>query len=238
MNAEYKRIKKIIDDYFRLVRKLMTGEGTVPEHVLKRLKLQGKRIQGLIPRAAKYGASLFPGGSQKTVERDLKAQIGAAQTRVDLAIDHLKTKTLQDAQSALQNALVAAAGAAAGAGVFALVAGALRRRRQETASDWSRTAKTEMHNAKEAGASSSIMAYPDGDQTLVYKVCQSTACSRCVEAYQNPDGSPRIFTIGELRRNGTNAGRKPGEWLPVLGCMHPHCQCTLQVVTAQPGQKP
>lgn len=229
MKNQYNRIQKIVQEYFALVRKLMTGQGRVSERVLKKLKLDGKKIQGLIPRMARYGASLFPDGDAKKMAADLKRRVEAAQVRTDLALNNLQNKMLQAAQSALQNAAMAGA-AMLGAAAFADAARALRDRRRDFSSDWTRTAKTEMHNAKEDGAGTALFAYPDGDNTRVWKRCQPTACVRCRAAYQNPDGTPRIFTIGELRQNGTNAGRKPAEWLPVIGCMHPFCQCTLELL--------
>lgn len=225
MKKEYDRVRKIIDDYFRLIRRVMTGEGSVPSYVLKRLKLQEKKIQGLMPQAMEYGKSLFPDGKGRANAASWKKQLEGAQIRTDLALDNLRTKMLQT----VQNALFAGAGAAAGAAVFAAAAGALRNRRQQFTSDWSRTAQTEMHNAKESGASLALSTYVSGDDTKVYKICQPDACDRCIAAYQNADGSPKIFTLGELRRNGSNEGRKAAEWLPVIGCLHPHCKCTLEL---------
>lgn len=226
MKQEYTKFKKIIDDYFRLVRRLMTGQGTVPEHVLRRLKLEGRKLEGLIPKMAQYGASRFSGGDPKQTAINLKQQIEAAQIRVDLALDTLQTKTLQT----VQDTLATSAGIGAGAALGMLIAQAIRNRRQELRNDWTRTAKTQMHNAADSGASAAVSAYPNGDATLVYKSCQPDACDRCVAAYQNPDGTPKIFTIGELRANGSNAGRNIADWKPVIGCMHPHCKCSLQTV--------
>lgn len=224
---DYEKVRKQVDDYFRLVRKLLTGDGEVPEHVLRRLKLQGNKIRGLIPGMGRLGASKFPDADRRKLERDLREQMDAAKIRTDLAMENLRTKVLAAAQSAI----AASVGIAAGAAVFNAAADAVRRRRQEFRSDWNRTVKTEMQTAKEQGASSALMAYPDGDRTKVCKVCRADACAQCIAAYQNPDGTPKVFTIGELRANGTNAGRKAAEWLPVIGCMHPHCQCSLHIVT-------
>lgn len=221
MKDEYRRIRKIVDDYLRLVRRLLTGEGTVPKYVLQRLKLKGKKIEGLLPRMVRHGAARFPDGDAAAAEKNMREQVEAARIRVNLAIDSLRTRTLQTAQSAMAGA--------AGAALFVLAALALRRRREEFASDWSRTAQTEMHNAADSGSAAALYAYPDGDLTRVYKLCRADACTRCTEAYQNPDGTPKIFTIGELRANGTNVGRKPSEWKPVIGCMHPYCKCTLHL---------
>lgn len=222
---EYRKIKRIIDDYFQLIKKLMTGEGTVPDYVLHRLRMQGLKVKGLIPRIARYGASLFPDGDAKVRARELKKQIELAQLQAGLALDHVKTKMLETSR----DALAGAAAAAAGVVLFTMIAQRLRERRREFESDWSRTAKTGMHDAKQQGSAAALVSYPNGEDTRVYKLCQPDACERCVKAYQNPDGTPKIFTVGELRRNGSNAGRKADQWLPVIGCMHPHCQCTLHL---------
>lgn len=68
-----------------------------------------------------------------------------------------------------------------------------------------------------------------GEDKLVYKMPLPGACKYCIAAYLiNGVGSrPRIFKISELVANGDNIGRKPVDWLPVLGAMHPSCRCTL-----------
>lgn len=64
-----------------------------------------------------------------------------------------------------------------------------------------------------------------GEDKLVYKMPLPGACKYCIAAYLvNGVGSrPRIFKLRELVANGDNIGRKPADWLPVLGAMHPHC---------------
>lgn len=48
-------------------------------------------------------------------------------------------------------------------------------------------------------------------------------CNHCRRLYVGPDGAPRIFRLAELEANGSNVGRKVGEWRPVVGPTHPHC---------------
>ena len=47
----------------------------------------------------------------------------------------------------------------------------------------------------------------------------------CTRLHVGPDGHPRIFTLAELERNGTNHGRKARDWKPTVSGIHPHCQC-------------
>lgn len=68
-----------------------------------------------------------------------------------------------------------------------------------------------------------------GEDKLVYKMPLPGACKYCIAAYltNGVSSRPRIFKISELVANGDNIGKKPVDWLPVLGAMHPHCRCTL-----------
>lgn len=234
---DYNRIAKIADDYLALVRRTLTGTGDVPRYVLEKLKIDGGKVKGLLPVLAKHGASLYPNGEAGRRERLLKQQVEEAQIRVNLALDDKRTKLMQTVQSTLQNAAGIAAGTAgaalgamAGAALFRMVADALRRTKQKQTNELARAVKTEMHEAKEGGKVSALMACPNGSETRVIKICAQNACQRCKAAYENPDGSPKIFTIGELRANGTNAGKSPGEWEAVVGCMHPYCQCRLEIL--------
>ena len=62
-----------------------------------------------------------------------------------------------------------------------------------------------------------------------FKDVYNGACKHCIKAYLTGgiDSEPKIFKLSELRANGTNIGKKPEAWLPVIGGMHPHCRCTL-----------
>ena len=67
-----------------------------------------------------------------------------------------------------------------------------------------------------------------GEDAEVYKDVYDKACRHCIRLYLT-DGvgsEPKIFTIKELRSNGTNIGRNVDEWKPVVGATHPWCRCT------------
>jgi hypothetical protein len=94
------------------------------------------------------------------------------------------------------------------------------------ARDWRRLAMTELHNAQEQGYAR-VVESETGKQSRVAKLVNPDACRACFDAYTEKDGKPKIFTLEELQSNGTNIGRKGSEWLPVIGPMHPHCDCRL-----------
>lgn len=101
---------------------------------------------------------------------------------------------------------------------------------QDYSRDWTRIANTELHDAQEHGFAAAVRN-EHGRDTLVAKLTNPDACAACIRAYTE-DGRPRIFTLAELEENGTNVGRKQADWLPVVGVMHPHCDCRLIHVPA------
>ncbi len=90
--------------------------------------------------------------------------------------------------------------------------------------DWDRVARTELQNA-ENDAKAARIADEHGAEAQVARVPNPNACPDCREHYLGKDGKPRIFTLDELQDNGSNVGKKRGDWLPVLGTMHPNCHC-------------
>ena len=97
--------------------------------------------------------------------------------------------------------------------------------------DFDRIAETEMNSAFQMGRAMSILK-KYGKGALVYKDVYPGACQYCIKLYLT-DGigsEPRVFTIEELLTNGTNIGRKNGEWKAVVESTHPHCRCTLNNV--------
>lgn len=68
-----------------------------------------------------------------------------------------------------------------------------------------------------------------GDDVLVWKRVYNSACKHCIKLYlTNGLGSkPIVFTLSQLRANGTNIGRKTSEWKAVVGSTHPYCRCSL-----------
>lgn len=98
---------------------------------------------------------------------------------------------------------------------------------KDWARNWNRIAVTEKHSAMQRGVADSL-ADRFGPDVRVAKRPTPDACEHCNRLYLGPDGQPRIFKLSELEANGlNNFGRKTAEWMPVVGPMHPHCQCQL-----------
>lgn len=120
------------------------------------------------------------------------------------------------------------------------IAAALRRKTKDTKRDWLMIAHTEVHNALEEGKANAILnAMPAGSDPLVFKRPRPDACAYCKVLFL--DGNkPRVFRLSDLAANGTNQsrrakrptlkGKNATEWLPVLGAVHPWCQCQLHVM--------
>lgn len=97
--------------------------------------------------------------------------------------------------------------------------------------DLGRIADFVLHTAFDEGRAMGYVR-KDGDDALVYKDVYPGACPHCLKAYLKGGAAsePKIFTISELRANGTNVGKKVDQWLPVVGPLHPWCRCTLMSV--------
>ena len=85
-----------------------------------------------------------------------------------------------------------------------------------------------LHQAFDEGRAAAAVR-EKGDNALVYKTPYPGACQYCIKAYLTGGvGSmPKVFTVSELRENGTNVGKKVNDWLPVIGASHVFCRCTL-----------
>jgi hypothetical protein len=96
--------------------------------------------------------------------------------------------------------------------------------------DWTRDlhriANTEKQNAMQRGVADHY-GKRYGADVRVAKRAMPDACKHCKRLHNGPDGHPRIFKLSELEANGTNVGRKAADWLPVVGTVHPHCQCQM-----------
>lgn len=91
--------------------------------------------------------------------------------------------------------------------------------------NWHRVSVTEKHNAMMLGLASQIRS--ESGDALVAIRAMPDACEHCKRLHVGPDGQPRIFRLSQLEANGTNVGRKARDWLPVVGPVHPNCQCQL-----------
>jgi len=100
--------------------------------------------------------------------------------------------------------------------------------------DWSRNFKRIVdfisHTAYDEGRAAMIQD-KYGNDSLVYKQVYQGACKYCVKAYLTGDigSEPRVFKLSTLKANGTNIGRKPDEYKPVIGSTHPNCRCQLMI---------
>lgn len=120
------------------------------------------------------------------------------------------------------------------------IAAALRKKTKDAHRDWEMIAHTEVHNALEEGKANAILnQLPPGSDPMVFKRPRPDACAYCKLLFL--DGKrPRVFRLSELSSNGTNQGRRAKrpvstgknatEWLPVLGAVHPWCQCQLHML--------
>ena len=105
------------------------------------------------------------------------------------------------------------------------VASDIGNRKGDWCRDLERIAATELHDAMEEGEADYIEDR-HGAEARVAKEVSPDACDECKALYQ-VDGHPRIFSLADLRANGTNVGRKRAQWQPVVGATHPWCGCTL-----------
>lgn len=99
-----------------------------------------------------------------------------------------------------------------------------------------RIARTEMHSAQQRGVVQAISnkvdiyGHSQGPQSKVSVLTESGRCNDCADLYENPDGSPKVFTLSKLLANGSNADREHkrtnglhASWRPVVPPAHPHC---------------
>lgn len=98
--------------------------------------------------------------------------------------------------------------------------------------DWNRNfdriVEYNMNSAYQEGRLASIERQ-GGEKSLVYKKVFATGCKHCVKLYltAGPGSQPRLFTVEELRANGTNIGRKVDEWKATICSLHVHCRCLM-----------
>lgn len=111
--------------------------------------------------------------------------------------------------------------------------------------EWFRFIHTEAHNVVEEAKATEIARRVGGDPR-VFKRPRPDACAYCKLLYLRPDGvTPRVFRLSAIVSSGTNTGRRAGrptrsgksrtEWKPVVGSVHPFCQCRLHVLPDDAG---
>jgi hypothetical protein len=105
--------------------------------------------------------------------------------------------------------------------------------------EWRLAVDVAVQGAMEEGRSQAIVK-SFGRAAAVWKKVHPDCCRWCRALYTVDGTVPRVFTIEELARNGSNVGRRAGrpllkgegstEWLPTIGPAHVLCKCELQVL--------
>jgi hypothetical protein len=100
--------------------------------------------------------------------------------------------------------------------------------------DWSkdlgRIVDTEMNNIFQQGRAVTIAEANKGKDPWVYKDVYAGACRHCIALYTTKGlgSEPRLFRLSELIANGSNIGRKVGDWKGTVTGIHPFCRCLLR----------
>lgn len=250
-----KRIQRLVTDHYLALAVEVVGAGAVPQETVRRLERQGllpkqetvSRAQVAIQAAHVVGKSdrqlarMTPAEFWQFVELvppqfskvDLEA-IEATKRRFVALISKLGRDVTDDIESAThaEEAVVRlsvlhheqAAGIARNLSKDQ-IARRVRNKLDDTQQRWSLTVATELHDAQEHSSAISIAsAHKDA---LVYKVVQDNACAYCRKLYVVGQ-RPRLFRLSDLSKNGSNFGRASRQWRPVIGVVHPGCQCELR----------
>lgn len=74
---------------------------------------------------------------------------------------------------------------------------------------------------------------------LVYKqvVMDDRLSPECRRLHLQEDGTPRIYPLSELIKNGSNQGRPRSAWKITIGPTHPNCRCTLRPASELKDEK-
>lgn len=98
-------------------------------------------------------------------------------------------------------------------------------------SNLGRIAEYTLHNAYEEGRAAQFEK-EHGEGVKVYKDVYPGACKHCIRHYLTAGlgSQPVIFTLAQLKENGSNVGKKVDQWQPTLGSLHPHCRCTVNEI--------
>lgn len=121
--------------------------------------------------------------------------------------------------------------------------GSVRSKLRDTAGeanrDWVKVAVTELSNAVGIGSVDRIVTDnqdKDPDDIYVYRVTvkDSVTCKWCRKFYDDSDGTAQLYKLSTLLDNGSNYGKKPDQWQPVVGSTHPNTR-TSQIIELKPG---
>lgn len=122
--------------------------------------------------------------------------------------------------------------------------GKVKQKLQDTSKDanrdWLRVALTEVSNAVGIGSVDRIVTEnkdKPSSEVFVFRITVKDAktCKWCKLFYNDTSG-PALYKLETLLDNGSNYGKKPDEWQPVVGSTHPNTR-TSQVLELKPGFK-
>lgn len=107
------------------------------------------------------------------------------------------------------------------------VAQELGRKTGDWARNFNRIVQYVSHQAFDEGKMA-VAERKYGNEAKIWKDTYPGACKHCIRLYLTAGigSKPKVFTLKELKANGTNIGRKVADWLPVIGSTHPLCRCT------------
>lgn len=256
--ADINRIKAIIQKHCKVLMQILVGDTDVSPTFLQQFHVD-KAIQGLVQSYYTFGKAQAGSKQDVTHMSDVELSrlvkrtmlnpaqqraMEACKLRAQQFVDNLTQRvTSSVTTAAIQSDLTMWAAVQASvpdAITYATsrqqLASQLRAMTEDWNRDWHRVAHTELWEAKCQGEADAIMAGESpmssrkGD-TLIYKKPAPNACPKCRQLYlEKDDRTPRVFTLSELMANGNNVGRKQAEWKPTIGCVHPNCHCTMNVM--------
>ena len=244
-----REIQKIIDKYIKVLQQLPSG-GTIDPAMARRLGIP-KDLKPLVEDAYKSGRlkgrtkariskeileqffeELTPKGKDFTsihameVEQDRALVLEKAKSRITRAsIENLKRdfkvlETVFGEQTLPKRKM----------------SSILREITKDVRQDLDMVVRAETVNTQQHAIAHEILEgtspYSNlGSDSSVFKRPNPDACDHCKKHYLEKDGrTPKVFKLSELIENGTNYGKKVGAWQPVLGIMHPHCECQVSVL--------
>lgn len=256
-SSQLSQVEEIIRKHTSVLGEILVGSDKPLSDLAKQLGLP-PQLTSLVTTAYKYGKlSLLQGQDLTTMTTDQvnrlmrsiklnpsqQASIDAAKTRAQTFIDNLQQKVVSTViPAAIQSDMIMwdaikdiIPTAMENHTPRYQVIQMLRDTTKDWNRDWHRVAQTEMWTAKLQGEAEAIVnnEHPltnDGAGTMVYKKPAPDACPMCKKLYLEADGvTPKVFSLAQLMANGSNVGKKQADWLPVVGCVHPNCQCTMNV---------
>lgn len=244
-----KKIIKIMDKYFDLLKKIVRG-GKIDPSLAKKLKISPE-IKGIFERAYNRGRLDAKFNKQLTL-REIKREISkmediknpwfslskeSTEAEITYQLNKMRTRVTRETMEALKPEFkVLEETFKNDIPPEKWMATELRKITKDTRQDWDMVVKSELINKKNQGFAQAILDGEspfsnDGPDTLIFKRPTPNACKHCKRLYLEKDGiTPRVFKLSEMISYGNNVGKKVEDWKPVLGILHPSCQCLTQVL--------